>query len=249
MTDATPSALQNPVASFPSDVLSPLYGVSPEDRDPQVDEMVARYEPYIRTHVKRKATTYHIQAHPETLDLELDDIVENVLVGFWQKLRAGVIHYPEAYIQRMIDYAFLDILRLQKRQGMPLPLSMTFDDDQSRISALEICDETALDPETDVVQQESARDLAAQLARAISHLPPRQKLAIECALHEHLADFAQLNAVFIAWHVSIENARWPGTEEEKHRLKASLSAARCTLAHALHIDLSTFKRKGASRLP
>lgn len=248
MTSADCSSLHNPVAGFLSDALPPLCGVAPEDCDPLIDELVTRYEPYIRMQVKRKAPIYRLQVHPDALEMELDDIAENILVSFWQKLRTGMIHYPEAYIQRMIDYAFLDILRRQKRQGVPVPLSMMSDDDPSRESILEMCDETAPDPETDIIQQESAGERANQIARAVGHLPPRQKLAMECFLCEHLADIAQFRPTFTAYHVNIENTQWPGTEEEKRRLKASLFAARFTLAHALNIDMSEYKHRGASRM-
>jgi DNA-directed RNA polymerase specialized sigma24 family protein len=238
---------QDAVAGLVPGVLPLLSGVSPEDCDPSIDEMIARYEPFIRMQVKRKALTYHILVHPETLDLELDDIAERVLVSFWQKLQAGAIHYPEAYIQRMIDYAFLDILRRQKRQGMPLSLSTHREDDPSRASVPEVCDDTTPDPEADILQQEAAWELAAQLARAIEQLPPRQKRAMECSLCESLAELRQFSATFAICHVNIENARWPGTDEEKRRLKASLFAARSALARALHIDISEYKRRGASR--
>ncbi|HEY1350896.1 MAG TPA: hypothetical protein VGF67_14845 [Ktedonobacteraceae bacterium] len=242
-------------SSFPPDPVVSLApglplssGVSPEDCDPPIDEMIARYEPYIRMQVKRKAPTYHILAHPETLDLELDEIAERVLVSFWQKLRAGTIHYPEAYIQRMIDYAFLDILRRQKRQGVPLSLSTPPEDDPSRESIPEICDETAPDPETEILQQEAVRERALQIARAVGQLPPRQRRAVECSLCEQLAELRQFSATFAACQVNIENAQWPGADEEKRRLKASLFAARCALARALDIDTSEYKRRGASRI-
>lgn len=249
MMSAEFSSPQDPGADLLPDGLASLAGISPEDRDPPIDEIVAHYEPYIRMQVKRKAPLYHILVHPDTLDLELDDIAENVLVGFWQRLRVGSIHYPESYIQRMIDYAFVDILRRQKRQGAPLPLSTTPDDDFSREGIPEICDETAVDPETDLVQRESACRRADQLARAVGQLPPRQKLAVECSLCEQLADLRQFSAIFNAYQVNIEHVQWPGTEEEKRRLKASLFAARATIARALNIDISEYKRRGASRLP
>jgi len=245
MTSAQGSSLQEPVLS---DGLPPLCGIAPEDCDSPINELVARYEPYIRMQVKRKAPIYRILVHPDVLDMELDDVAENVLVGFWQKLRTGMIHHPEAYIQRMIDYAFLDILRRQKRQGVPVLLSTMSDDDPSRESLLEICDETAPDPDIDLIQQESASQRARQIARALRQLPPRQKRAMECSLCEHLADIVQFRPTFTAYHVSIENAQWPGTEAEKRRLKASLFAARSTLAHALNIDLSEYRRRGAYRV-
>jgi DNA-directed RNA polymerase specialized sigma24 family protein len=248
MTSAECPSLQDPVASLLPDVLSPLCGIAPQDCDSPINDLVTHYEPYIRMQVIRKAPIYRLLVHPDVVDMELDDIAEHVLVGFWQKLCTGTIHYPEAYIQRMIDYAFLDILRRQKRQGVPVPLSLMPEDDPSRESVLEMCDETALDPETDLIQQESASQRARQIARALGQLPPRQKLAMECSLCEHLADIVQFSPTFTAYHVNIENAQWPGTEEEKRRLKASLFAARSTLAHALNIDLSEYKRRGASRL-
>lgn len=243
MTSAEESSLQEPVLS---DGLPPLCGIAPEDCDPPINALVAHYEPYIRMQVKRKAPIYRILVHPDVLDMELDDIAEDVLIGFWQKLRTSMIHHPEAYIQRMIDYAFLDILRRQKRQGVPVLLSMIPDDDPSQESLLEICDETAPDPEIDLIQQESASLLAKRLVRALRQLPPRQKQAMECSLHEHLAEISQFGPTFTACHVHIENAQWPGIEEEKRRLKASLFAARSTLAHALNIDLHEYRRRGAS---
>lgn len=219
--------------------------VSPEDSDPRIiDEMLERYEPYIRAYVKRKALSY-----PEVADQDLDDIAQNVWIHFWLKLRREKIDHPKAYLQRMIDHAFIDFARSQKRRGPVLPLPVPANSEQKEEALPDVCDMAMPDPETNFVQREAACNRAVQSARAIEKLPPRQKLAMECSLYERLDDPAQFSPLFRAHNVNIENAQWPSAELEKHRLKASLSAARCTIAHSMNIDLSDYKRRGPSCVP
>jgi DNA-directed RNA polymerase specialized sigma24 family protein len=217
--------------------------VSPEDSDPRmIDETLERYEPYIRTQVKQKALSY-----PKMAEQNLDDIAQNVRIRFWQRLCVEKIEHPKAYLQRMIDHAFIDFARSQKRGGQAILLSVPSSSEQKEEAIPDICDMTMPDPETDVVQREAACTRAIQSARAIEHLPPRQKLAMECSLCERLDDPAQFGPLFRACHVNVENAQWPAAEQDKRRLKASLSAARRTIAHTMDFDLSDYKRKGASR--
>jgi DNA-directed RNA polymerase specialized sigma24 family protein len=217
--------------------------VSPEDGDPRlIEEMLERYEPYIRTQVKQKALSY-----PEVADQDLDDIAQDVWIHFWLKLCREKVDHPKAYLQRMIDHAFIDFARSQKRRGPVLPLPVPPNSEQKEEALPDLCDMTMLDPETNFVQWEAACNRAAQSARAIEKLPPHQKLAIECSLCERLDAPAQFSPLFRACHVNIENTQWPTTELDKRRLKASLSAARRTIAHTMNIDLSDYKRKGASR--
>jgi DNA-directed RNA polymerase specialized sigma24 family protein len=241
---AKPSSFQDVVPSeFPCTPPSFCLEVSPEDSDPRiVDEMLERYEPYIRTQVKQKALSY-----PGTTEQDLDDIAQRVRIHFWLKLRREKIAHPKAYLQRMIDHAFIDVARSQKRRGLVLPLLLPSNSEHKEEVLPDLCDMTMPDPETDFVQREAACTCAIQSARAIEHLPPRQKLAMECSLCERLDDPAQFSPLFRVCHVNIENAQWPTTEPDKHRLKASLSAARRTIARAMDIDLSDYKCKGASR--
>jgi len=87
---------------------------------------------------------------------------------------------------------------------------------------------------------------ASEAAAAISTLPPRQKAAITASLHEHLDNLILVVDSFRQFDINIEAARWPEEEDEKRLLKASLSAARRSVARSMDLDLKLYKQKGAT---
>jgi DNA-directed RNA polymerase specialized sigma24 family protein len=222
-------------------------GISPDDSDPCVDEVLERYNfAYILAQVKRIAHLHAKIAHPAVLDLELEDIAQEVHIRLWQKLQIEPIENHEAYIRQMICHAFTDVMRRQKRRGATIPLPTLPDGELFMEDVLNTFSEGIPSTESEVEQKEAAIRCAEKAAVAISMLPPRQKSAIACFLYERLDDPRQFKDIFRSHGINIETARWPAERAEKRLLKASISVARHTIARCMNVDLCLYKQKGAS---
>ena len=106
--------------------------------------------------------------------------------------------------------------------------------------------EDTLTPESELEQKETVVYLADEAAAAISSLPPRQKAAMTALLHERLDNLILVVDSFRHFDMDIAATRWPEEEDEKRLLKASLSAARRSVARSMDIDLKLYKQKGAA---
>lgn len=222
-------------------------GISPDDSDPSMDEVLERYNfAYILAQVRRVAHLHTKIAHPDVLDLELEDIAQEVHIHLWQKLQIEPIENHEAYIRRMICHAFTDVMRRQKRLGATLPLPTLPDGELFVEDVLNTLSEGIPSIESEVEQKEAAIRCAEKAAVAISKLPPHQKSAIACSLYERLDDPRQFKDIFRSHGINIETARWPDERAEKRLLKASISVARHTIALCMNVDLPLYKQKGAS---
>src|SRR5258707_5362453 len=99
---------------------------------------------------------------------------------------------------------------------------------------------------SDLVIASFWRGGSVKAAAAISTLPPRQKDAMTALLHERLDNLILVVDSFKEFDMDIEAARWPAEEDEKRLRKASISAARRSVARSMNIDLKLYKEKGAS---
>ncbi len=127
-----------------------------------------------------------------------------------------------------------------------MPLPETEDGELCESKLLTTLCEGMSNPETELEQKEAAIHRADKVAVAISSLPPRQKNAMECSLHERLDNLILFVDSFKLHGLNIEAASWPAEEDEKRLLKASVSTARSNIARALNMDLAHYERKGAS---
>lgn len=200
------------------------------------------YRGYITQQVEKLAGHYSNMSCTSMLDK--DDIVQLVLIKFWQALKKKSIAHPGAYIKRMIYNEFVNMLRGCKPA---LPLSDEEEEVQEGNTICIPCEEKDL-PEFQVEQEDTAIRYAKRAAKAIGTLPPRQKRAMECFLHERMDDPRQFKETFKVYRVNVEDARLPTTKAEKQLLNASLSAARKHIAIRMNIDLKLYKQKGAAYL-
>lgn len=213
-----------------------------EANDSYIDLLLDQYNSYIAEQVENQVGHYLKTGYTPVMDK--DDIAQLVLIKFWLSAKKKHIDHPKAYIRRMIHNEFVTMLRGCKPI---LPLSLLEEEEETRDAGTMLipCEEKDL-PEFQVEHEDTATCCAAQAAKAIAALAPRQKNAMECTLYEHLDDPMQYKDTFELCNLHIEDARWPTREAEKKLLNASLFAARANVAQVMNIDLKLYKQKGAS---
>jgi len=228
-------------------VSSSLSGLSPYDNDSVVDALLERYDfTYILGQVKKTAHLLNRVAHPAILDLELEDIAQEVHIHFWQKLQTAPIEKPEAYIRQMIYHAYADVIRHHKRHGVPVQLPTTPDGELSEGKVLATPGKGMADPQIEFEEESALFDSMSKVINAILALPPQQQRAIACSVLEQIDDPIQFISMLKICGVDIRIAKWPHEKTKKRLLKASISAARRSVARSINIDLKLYKEKGAS---
>lgn len=219
------------------------HGMSPYDSDPDIEEILEAIDPYMVDQVEKIVGRNSYIAHPELLDLEKAELAQKVRINLWYALQERPIRNIKAYTRRIVHNEFVNVLRGREP---PLPLPMTEDGEMLEDNILVTPGEGMADPALEVEEQEAVANCAEKVAAAISTLPPRQKDAMTALLHERLDNLIQVVDSFKEFDMDIAAARWPAEEGEKRLLKASISAARRSVARSMNIDLKLCKKKGAS---
>lgn len=224
-------------------VSSSLSGLSPYDSDPSIEEILNQIDPYIVAQVEKIIGRNPYITHRELLDLEKAELAQIVRINLWHALKEKNIRNIKAYVRRIVHNEFVNLLRGREP---PLPLPLTGDGELWEGNILVTPGEGMADPAFEVEEQEAAAQCTTEAAAAISTLPPRQKVAMAALLHERLDNIILLADSFKQFDIDIEASPWPEEEDEKRLLKASLSAARHSLARHMDVDLKLYKQKGAS---
>lgn len=220
--------------------------VSEQDSDPEIEELLARFDPYIVFLVEKMARRSSNLGHPEVLDLEIDEIVQRVRIKFWRALEAKEIQHHKAYIQRIVHNEFND---LSRKRPSPLPLP-TDEDGELYMGDVMITESQGMAGPAVVYEQAESLDYSLALAAyTVSALSQRQKHAMICLLKERLDNRIQLLEASKKHEVNIEDFDWPEDEADETRLKASISAARRNIAERLGILLSEWKERGIAEMP
>lgn len=218
-----------------------LFGASPFDSDPEIEEILVRLDPYIVALVEQMARRSSNIARPEVLDLEIDEIVQRVRIKLWKALTEKPIKYPRAYIRAIVSNEFNDIPRKRKA---PLPLP-TDEDGEIHLGTTLLAEREGMsDPAYVLELEEGLNDWMALAAQAISHLSPRQKHAMICLLKERIDNRIRLVEAFERHEVNIDDFAWPDTEVDEIRLKASIYAARRNIAQRIGILLAEYQKRG-----
>ena len=218
-----------------------LFGTSAYDSDPDSEEILVRFDPYIVSEVEKLARRSSNIGRPEVLDLEIDEIVQRVRIKFWKALVARQIEHPGAYIRRIVCNEFNDIPR-KRKPPQPLP---TDEDGEIYIGKVILSESEGMsDPAHELELEEGLHDLIALAATVVSNLSQRQKHAMICLLKERVDNRIQLVDAFKKHEIDIDEYEWPEDEVDETRLKASLSAARQNIAQRVGILLSEYKKRG-----
>jgi|SRR5215472_2265862 len=220
-------------------VSSSLSGLSPHDSDPDISELLEAIDPYIVAQVE-----LILAGSPDSASrIERDEFAQRVRINLWHALQGKNIRNIKGYARSIVHNELVNFLRGREP---PLPLPTTEDGELLDGNILVTPCEGMADPASEVEQQEAVAQRASEAAAAISTLPPRQKAAITASLHEHLDNLILVVDSFRQFDINIEAARWPEEEDEKRLLKASLSAARRSVARSMDLDLKLYKQKGAT---
>ncbi len=218
-----------------------LRGVSEEDSDPDVEEILARFEPDIVALVQKMARRSSNIARPEVLDLEIDEITQRVRIKFWKALEAKEIEHHKAYIRTIVSNEFNDLGRKRKA---PLPLPTDEDGELYMGNVLLSESEGLADPAVEFGKEEAMNDLMELTAHVVTDLPPRMQRAMICHLKEQVDTGIQLIEAFEKREVNINAIRWPDDKADTKRLKASLSPARRIIARRVGLNLQVYKKWG-----
>jgi DNA-directed RNA polymerase specialized sigma24 family protein len=218
-----------------------LRGVSEEDSDPDIEEILARFDPFIVALVQKMARSSSNIARPEVLDLEIDEITQRVRIKFWKALEAKEIDHHKAYIRTIVSNEFNDLGRKRKA---PLPLP-TDEDGELYMGKVLLSESKGLaDPAIEFEKEEAMHDLLELTAHVVTDLPPRMQLAMINHLKEQVDNFILLTKAFEHHKVNINAIRWPDDRTDTKRLKASISPARRFIARRVGLNLLVYKKWG-----
>lgn len=216
-------------------------GVSAEDSDPEIEEILARFDPYIVALVEKMARRSSNIARPEVLDLEIDEIAQRVRIKFWKALEAKEIEHPKAYIRTIVNNEFHDLGRRPKA-SLPLP---TDEDGELYMGNVLLGESDGLaDPAVEFEKDEAVGDLMELTAHVVTRLPPRMQQSMICHLKEQVDNALGLIEAFEKHGVNIDATRWPDDLADTRRLKASLSPARRIIARRVGLNLLVYKKRG-----
>jgi DNA-directed RNA polymerase specialized sigma24 family protein len=203
-----------------------------------IEETLQRFDPYIIAQVRELLRRNPHFAHPDVLDLEVDELVQRVRIKFWHVLSARRVEYSRAYIKRIVHSEFIDMLRSKKPQrALPLPV-----DEEGELyqgDMLVTPGAGMSDPADELENHYTGASCMAIVIDAVLQLSPRQQHAMVCSLRDHVDDPGQFELAFNARqsahkpHIDVSLLRWPAQKSQKRLLQSSLSAARQNLARCL----------------
>ncbi|MEO6890190.1 MAG: sigma-70 family RNA polymerase sigma factor [Ktedonobacteraceae bacterium] len=224
-----------------------LLNASAYDSDSSIEEKLVQFKPYVvklAQEVFGRHSPYSELHHPD-----IDDIVQEALIKFWQALLKGrEITHPKAYLRRVVYHEFINFCR--RNRGTPLPLSLDSEGEIRHGQLLAGRSQEMEDPECIFEQRSAQADLMEHLADAIeTELPPRQKHAMICSLCDRVDDLLTLVAAFQERPEDIARAAWPQQREAEQRLKASLSPARQKIADYMQAHGVSIAPYGISIIP
>lgn len=201
---------------------------APSQEGDFVSAFLEEYDVYIQSLVQTQFPFATFTA--DVVDLEIDEMVQLIRIKLWLILQKRPIHHPKAYIRKTAHTIKIDTIR--QRKLFPLPVN----DDG------ELCNGNVLitpgkgmrDPAYEVDAQEVDPDTLRWIAANVEALPSRQQFALICRLKDTIDDALVLVASLQNLDVDPETVHWPeDDDDEKMRLKASLSVARKKLQSAL----------------
>ena len=203
--------------------LSSLSGSSHQDYH-RVDEFLEEHDPYICAQARRYGYDRRGAVHPDVLDLEIDDLIQQTRIKVWLAWRKQHTHIenPRAYIGRVAHNEFITMLRQSKQMASLLEE----EEDELYQYKMVIGAKLPLDPLHEIEQKETIAHYIGETASAVSALPDGQRQAMLCSLKDRVDDLPTLIELFKAYSLDIEAAQWPTEHNKRQSMKSSLSVAR-----------------------
>lgn len=186
--------------------LENLGGVSEKESDPDIEEILVRFDSYIVLQVQKKACSSSNIARTEVLDLEIDEITQKVRIKFWHALLTKEIEYHKAYIRSIVSNEFNDLGR-RRKAALPLP---TDEDGELYMGNVMVNESNEFaDPAIALEKEEVLDNLLELTAQVVHDLPPRMKLAMINHLKDQIDDMILLTEAFERYKVTIKTVKWP----------------------------------------
>jgi DNA-directed RNA polymerase specialized sigma24 family protein len=203
-----------------------------DDDGSDQEEILKKYEPYIRSLVRKQFPRDMV--HPDVLDLAIDEAAEEALVRLWSALQRNCITNVQAYIRPIIRSVIAD-LRRKHKPTQPLPVDEDGELDQGDVIAT--VGEGWHDPADEVEREEFVVNSLMQTVDEVLALPPCQQRAVICSLKDRIDNVLLLIETFREHQVDIEQVNWPEEREERQKCRASLTVARKKLRTSLYPHL------------
>jgi DNA-directed RNA polymerase specialized sigma24 family protein len=223
--------------------LEHLGGVSEKESDPEIEEILVRFDAYIVMLVQNKARSSTNIARPDVLDLEIDEIAQRVRIKFWKALLTKEIEHHKAYIRAIVSNEFND---LGRRRQVSLPLPTDEDGELYMGNVLVNESEELADPAIEFEKEEVMDELMEFTAQVVTVLPPRMKHAMINHLKDQVDNLIRLTEAFEKHKVNIKTMKWPDDPADTKRLKASISPARHLIARRVGLNLFKYKKWGVT---
>ena len=218
-----------------------LGGVSEKESNPDIEEILVRFDSYVVMLVQKKACSSSNIARPEVLDLEIDEIIQRVRIKFWRALLTKHIEHHRAYIRSIVSNEFNDLGRKRKA---PLPLPTDEDGELYMGNVLLSESRELADPAVEFEKEEVMDDLMELTAQVVTDLPPRMQRAMINHLKDKVDNLIRLTEAFAKHEVNIKTIKWPEDQADTKRLKASISPARHIIARRVGLNLPKYKKWG-----
>jgi len=204
--------------------------VGPFDNDDSdQEEILRKYEPYIRSLARKQFP--HNRVHPDLLDLDIDEVVQNVRVKLWLTLLRERVISIRAYIRSIVHSVIVDMIRkYEPAQSLPLDE----DGELYQGDLIAAAREDLRDPAHEVEEKEFTTDLLGKTVDGVLDLPSSQQRAMICSLKDQIDDLLLLVEAFKVRDVDIEAVNWPEGKSEVQKLRVSLSIARKKLRTSLY---------------
>ncbi len=207
--------------------MSTLSLPEPELTDSDIIALLEHYEPFLVI-LARKSIPQDL-SHPDTLDLDIDELVQSVRIKLWQALRRRPIAHLPAYIRCIVRTEVVNMVRGRKPT---YPLPVTDEGELYQGNVLMTFSEGMQDPSYEIEQKEAVAGHLIQTVNAVVNFPPVQQRAMICYLKDRLENIAQVVDAFRAHEITIEQEQWPEQKENLHSYRTSVIIARNKL-HAL----------------
>ncbi len=202
--------------------LSSLSSSSGQDYH-RADEFLEEHDPCICAQARKYGYDKRRTVHPDVLDLEIDDLIQQTRIKVWLAWRKQhvPIENPRAYIGRVAHNESITMLR-QSRQTA----SLLEEEDELYQCKMVSGAKLSLDPLYEIEQKETIAHYIDETANAVSALPDGQRQAMLCSLKDRVDDLPALIETFKVYSLDIEAAQWPTEHDKRQSLQSSLSVAR-----------------------
>ena len=201
--------------------LANLQGVSAYDSDSDLNELLERYDWYIKVLAQAKIPRNIVRL--EMVTDEIEELAQKVRIKLWQTLRKRHVSNLKAYIQCIVYSEVIDMVR---RQRPSVSLSLIEDSELNQGRLMFASCEGAQDPGYEVEQAEELDDSLQGLSEAIVQLPPRQQYAMICSLKEQIDTALPVIDALKDQLIDVDAVSWPQEKNELQSLRVSLSVAR-----------------------